>query len=577
MTLLSPGVEIKEIDASTIIPTVSDSVAVFCGNFMKGPVNEKVLITNPDDLVEIFGKPTDETYPEFQQAYNFLQYGDTIYIVRLGDETSSGQILQNQGVDQANAPKGVLIENSEQFESLRPALGQTKVQFYQSSPGSWGNDIEIAIQNPEDFNLGKLAFKDMYLDSLFEYYPEKTGVNGVEEEGLNEVQVAIKIGDSIESFLVSLDEDGKNSNSQNIFIENIINRMSEFVYVAYTKGQQLDSRLYKPTQDEIDNYDGQDENGNALPHPNLNEDGVLELQEGEDNLGGQAELLTAFELFDNVEEVSVDIIIGNEIDDGRSQINLANSRKDCIAFYGANNQKANMVGQKAAKAVQNIVDWRKSPSFNHNTMFACLQGNYKYQYDRYNDKNRWVNLQGDIQGLRAQTNTTNASWWASQGLDRGQIKNVLKLAFVPNMPQRDLLYKNSINPVTTFPGMGTVMWGQKTLQTKPSQFDRVNVRALFNTVERSLAEMSRYQVFEFNDEYTRNRIVQMIRPFLETVQAGRGIQDFLVVCDTSNNTPDIISRNQLIVDVYIKPTYAQEYITLRFHNQGVNDFSTLVS
>jgi len=150
---------------------------------------------------------------------------------------------------------------------------------------------------------------------------------------------------------------------------------------------------------------------------------------------------------------------------------------------------------------------------------------------RYNDVYRWINLAGDIAGLRAQTNSSRATWFASAGLERGVVKNVTKLAFNPTSAQRDLLYKNSLNPVVTFPGQGTVMWGQKTMLDRPSSFDRVSTRGLFNTLERSLAKMAKYQVMEFNDNFTRNRIVSMIKPFLGTVQAGRGIVDFLVICD----------------------------------------------
>ena len=182
---------------------------------------------------------------------------------------------------------------------------------------------------------------------------------------------------------------------------------------------------------------------------------------------------------------------------------------------------------------------------------------------RYNDKNRWVNISGDVAGLRSATNTDRASWWASAGLERGQIKNVIKLAFNPVQSHRDFLYKNGLNPICSFPGQGNVVWGQKVLLDKASSFDRINVRGLFNTLERSLAKMAKYQVMEFNDNFTRNRIISMIKPFLSSVQAGRGIQDYLVICDESNNTPDVISRNQLVVDVFVKPTYVAEFIHLK--------------
>lgn len=655
MALLSPGIEIKEIDASTIVPTMSNSIGVFCGNFHKGPINQRVFITEPDDLKKVFGLPTDDNYNEYFQAWNFLQYQNSLYVVRQEGEDVLTQNVKQDGTGTGTSYNDRLIPNWDYFENNQSFLrGSQDITFYQSTPGKWGNEIQVCIQKPEDFeDASALAFEDVLLSSLFEYYPE---------EGTEEIQVQVKNGNSLESFLVSLDKVAKDSNGKNIFIENVINNQSEFIYVTVKNGLQaseVNSKLFIKAGDGYEDLvitqtlDGVDSQNNPIPKNSYigsiesdvggktETNGTLEVtqddvvngrlqitvgleqdaqhgdilivnevrhkltlqnisdaevtllllqpksidvlplvlaegSDGEEQTKG--DLAKAYNLFDNKEEIDVDIVIGNEIDDGISQINLANYRKDCIQFYGSPEEPVGktVIGSSQTNTVENILEWRKR-EFNHNTMFACIQGNYKYQYDSYNDKNRWVNLQGDIQGLRAQTNTTNASWWASAGLERGQIKNVLKLAFIPNMPQRDLLYKVGINPVTSFPGMGNVMWGQKTLLSKPSSFDRVNVRGLFNTVERALGEMSRYQVFEFNDEYTRNRILQMINPFLESVQAGRGIQEFLVVCDTSNNTPDIISRNQLIVDVYIKPTYTQEFIKLRFHNQGVNDFSTLVN
>lgn len=566
MALLSPGVEIKEIDASTIVPTVSDSIGVFCGEFYKGPLNHRVLITNPDDLVEIFGTPTDRTYNQFFQAYNFLQYQNTMYVVRQGNTEGSSDSNYIPYMSQtSNSSDDILVQNSHDFEMNQNSFyskidEEMPFMFIASTPGDWGNDIEVQVQKASDFKQGKYQFDGILLDSLFEYFPD---------EELDEFQIVVKHENDIEAFLVSNRKDALDTRNKNIYFETLINRDSNLVYVVADAGFSGTNKEPKTIDFESKLFE-KDGQGNILNSPMLFSGGV----QGQGGL--KSALLDAYELFDNVEELDVDIIIGNEEDDGRSAINLAMSRKDCIAFYGQPEEAC--VGKKNAnQAVQDVIAWRESPEFNHNTMFACVQGNYKYQYDRYNDKNRWVNLQGDIQGLRAQTNTNQASWWASAGLDRGQIKNVLKLQFIPNMPQRDALYKNSLNPVTTFPGMGSVMWGQKTLQTKPSSFDRVNVRGLFNTIERALAKMSRYQVFEFNDEFTRNRITQMVRPFLETVQAGRGIQEFLVICDETNNTPDIISRNQLIVDIYIKPTYVAEFITLRFTNAGVNDFSTIVS
>jgi len=209
-------------------------------------------------------------------------------------------------------------------------------------------------------------------------------------------------------------------------------------------------------------------------------------------------------------------------------------------------------------------------------MFASFFGNYVRIFDNYAKKYRWINCAGDMAGLRANTNTNRASWWASAGLRRGVIRNIDKLAFSPSLPQRDILYKNNINPIVAFPGEGNIVWGQKTLINYASSFDRINVRGLFNTIERAMAKAARSSVFEFNDPFTRNSILATFNPYLSSVKAGRGISEFLVICDTTNNTPDVISRNELVVDIYIKPMYAAEFIILHFNNVGTRSFSSVI-
>lgn len=410
-------------------------------------------------------------------------------------------------------------------------------KFFARNPGEWGNEISIAIANPIDFgDEDSEAFEGINLQGLFEYFPDG---------GNNEIGVVIREGSVIkEVFLVSLNKDSRDVSNKSNYIETLINRQSNLVFVKHgADGRELESCIG---------------------------DDAIGLNDGSDGSMTEGDLIEAYELWENKEEVDIDIVIGNEFDMGKSAIKLTDTRKDCIAFVGASEE---IVGKKAAAANTQAIADRGDLG---DSMFACFGGNYKYQYDRYNDKNRWINIAGDIAGLRAQTSSSRASWWASAGLDRGQIKNAIKLAYNPNQAQRDQLYKAGVNPIVTFPGQGTVMWGQKTMQSKPSSFDRVNVRGLFNTLERSLSKMAKYQVMEFNDNFTRNRIVSMIKPFLSTVQAGRGIQDFLVICDSSNNTPDVISRNQLIVDVYIKPTYVAEFLLLRFTNAGTNNFSEVI-
>lgn len=465
------------------------------------------------------------------------------------DDQAAGEAVTN---DYEYVEKLQVIENASDYEILETSLAfvnstDSKIKIFARNPGEWANDLEIAIATPDAFGAEtpSYAFDGIALDELFEYVPTGT-----------EIGIIIRDSDEIvETWTVDFDETAKDFNNKSTYIETVINNQSSYIFV---KDNTANTDSIKDYCYSVDGVQGS----------------TISLVYGADSAIQTDDLLTAYELFDNKESLDIDIVIANELDNGLSAKNLVDTRKDCIAFIGAN--YSDCVGKKATVAVSNLITWRKTGALNFNNMFCVAAGNYKYQYDRYNDKYRWVNIAGDIAGLRAQTSQNRASWFASAGLERGQIKNVTKLAFNPTVGMRDLLYKNGINPIVAFPGQGTVCWGQKTLLDKPSSFDRVNVRGLFNTLERATSKMAKYQVMELNDNFTRNRIVSMLKPYLSTVQAGRGIQEFLVICDESNNTPDIISRNQLVVDIYIKPTYVAEFIILRFTNAGTNSFSEVI-
>jgi len=221
-----------------------------------------------------------------------------------------------------------------------------------------------------------------------------------------------------------------------------------------------------------------------------------------------------------------------------------------------------------------LVAWRDAIS---DSSYAVMDSGYKYQYDRYNDIYRWIPLNGDIAGLCARTDQTNDAWWSPAGFNRGQIKNVIKLAYNPRKAERDILYPNGINPVVAFPGQGTILYGDKTLQAKPSAFDRINVRRLFIVLEKAISRAAKYSLFEFNDSFTRAQFKNLVVPYLRSVQGRRGITDFLVVCDDTNNTPQIIDSNQFVGDIYIKPARSINFIQLNFIAVGTGvQFSEVV-
>ena len=215
----------------------------------------------------------------------------------------------------------------------------------------------------------------------------------------------------------------------------------------------------------------------------------------------------------------------------------------------------------AGDEVTDMVAFRNS---SRSTSYAVLDSGYKYQYDKYNDVYRYIPLNGDMAGLAVRTDETRDPWWSPAGFNRGQIKNIIKLAYNPNKADRDILYKANINPVVTFPGQGTVLFGDKTMLTKPSAFDRINVRRLFIVLEKAIATAAKYTLFEFNDPFTRSQFNNLVEPFLRDVQGRRGIYDFRVVCDETNNTGEVIDRNEFVGDIYIKPAKSINFIQLNF-------------
>jgi phage tail sheath protein FI len=240
--------------------------------------------------------------------------------------------------------------------------------------------------------------------------------------------------------------------------------------------------------------------------------------------------------------------------------NIADVRKDCVVFVSP--QKEDVVGSGVeGSQAANIVTFRQSL---RNSSYAFIDSGYKYQYDKYNDVYRYVPLNGDIAGLTARSDDLRDPWFSPAGYNRGQIKNLVKLAYSPNKTDRDLLYKNDINPVITQPGQGTVLFGDKTALGRSSAFDRINVRRLFIVLEKTIATAANQMLFEFNDEFTRSQFLNLIEPFLRDIQGRRGIIDFRVVCDETNNTPEVVDTNRFVGDIYIKPAKSINFIQLNF-------------
>ena len=366
-------------------------------------------------------------------------------------------------------------------------------------------------------------------------------------------------GEILETFAgVSQASDAKDASGNSNFYSDVIYRTSSFVYVMDHETTLANAGSAKKGQT-FDNTQG-----DAFVVK------TYSLASGTDDYAAtNGEIATAYEKFNDTENVDISLLLcgpsqtdADATGDTKATavMDIATSRKDCVAFISP--ARADVVGiANAITQAQNVISFADGlPS----TSYAVIDSGYKYMYDRYNDVFRFVPLNGDIAGLCARTDNIADPFFSPAGFNRGQIRGAVKLAFNPNQTQRDELYKARINPVVAFPGQGTVLFGDKTAQAKPSAFDRINVRRLFITLEKAVSTAAKFQLFEFNDEFTRAQFRNLVEPFLRDVQGRRGITDFSVVCDDSNNTGDVIDRNEFRADIFVKPARSINFIQLNF-------------
>lgn len=676
---VSPGINISEIDLTTVVPATSTTVGAIAGVFRWGPIGVRSLVTSENDLVRKFGKPTSINPETFFTAASFLSYSNALFVSRAANTAEVFSAIANSSAFAANAAH--TIANEDDYDAKAGSF-DGNVEYIAKYPGALGNSLKISVcdsvnaftstvtlqsntlgDSNTSFNnslltlnvssntasiriantngvgvtnaqaqtfatsvsalfsvgdfievgntsIGKQSLKITAIALVnADATAANTGVGGTCDirlsladplklstnissntatrywEYFNQVDTAP--GTSVfqsqtptgntaavdEVHVVIADEDGaftgapgtvlevfkglsratdaKNSDGSTNYYKNAINERSEYVWWASDRANAasaLASALTSST--------------NAKPM-------TLSFQGGVDNNEASAafaDIARAYDLYASAEVVDISLLLtgmsrggtngeqsGNYLID-----NIAEVRKDCVVFISP--QKADVVNQTTA-AAQNIVDFRNSV---RSSSFAVMDSGYKYMYDKYNDVNRWVPLNGDIAGLCVVTDNSRDPWFSPAGTNRGQIRNSIKLAFNPAKGERDLLYKNGINPVISSPGEGTILFGDKTLLAKPSAFDRINVRRLFIVLEKSIARAAKSLMFEFNDEFTRTQFRNLVEPFLRDVQGRRGITDFKVVCDATNNTAEVVDSNRFVGDIYVKPARSINFIQLNF-------------
>lgn len=437
-----------------------------------------------------------------------------------------------------------LYQNEDEYDVKEGSINfpeNSSLKIIARTFGKYGNNIKIAIAKESDFDKPEsVSFQGIPLKTQFEYKP----LNSKREIAV----LVMENGVIVEKFIGSLNPDAKDYQGRSTFIEEIFRRKSRYVYVKVNTASTRLPNSYL---------------GNNCFNLTNGQDGEIGKSEIENSYGNVSD----GSIFGDVESLPLDYIISNE--EARTIAGkLATARGDCIAFHGS---KYQIVGQNSTKIVEQILDDVNNGEMNGGDVrnsYNCYFGNYALIWDSYNDKHRWINIAGMCAGVRAKTSFDLYPWYASAGESQGQLVGVTKLAFLPNTGARDKLYVSQINPVTSFPGRGMVIFGQKTLQAENSAFSRINVRLLFNYIKRNLSQLLRAYVFELNDEFTRNSIKAQIDSFLQRVQTLRGVYEFLSVCDETNNTAQVIDNNQLVVSTFIKPTRVAEYITLNLFATG---------
>jgi hypothetical protein len=535
---LSPGVNVSEVDLTTVVPSVATTVGGLAGNFAWGPVEEVSIVTNEIQLADKFGKPDANTYGFFFTAANFLSYGSDLRVARAANTGTLNATTSGTGVQ----VKNVLDYNQNH------ASGSGGDEFIAKWPGSLGNSIGVSISDANTHASWTYASNFDSAPSTSDYVTNKGGSRDELHIVVYDTtgQLSGTAGTVLEKFAyVSKASDAKNTDGSSNYYKDVVNNRSKYVWWAKH------------------NSDGTNW-GNAAAGTTfayLTAADTYTLSGGTDYAVTNGDIQRAIDLFANPDSIDVSLLMagpatGNTIPNYLTTI--AETRKDCLVFISP--ELADVVDNVGSEATD-VTAYRDTLT---SSSYAVMDSGYKYQYDKYNDTYRWVPLNGDVAGLCVRTDVERDPWFSPAGFNRGVIKNVVKLSWNPTKAERDTLYKKGVNPVVTFPGEGTVLYGDKTMLAKPSAFDRINVRRLFIVLEKAVARAARSSLFEFNDEFTRAAFVNLVEPYLRDVQGRRGIYDFRVVCDTTNNTAEVIDQNQFVGDIYIKPARSINYIQLNF-------------
>ena len=653
--LVSPGVHVREIDLTNIVPAVATTIGAIAGPFAKGPVSEVTTVGSEQELVDIFGKPNGSNFEWWFTAANFLQYSDQLKVVR----AESGL------VNAVATGTAILIRDTDHY-SAAYSSGQASVgEWAARTAGTHGNSIgvsmcgtatayeqglstnnlvngagtagatTIAVDDADAsgyaFNVGDLISFSSADNATITNHAELAGHEGIEYEvtAISTNTLTIRQKDDVNGKgLAAAVADNSHIRRRWKFYDlfdaapgtsqwatdNARGTADEMHVVVYdTTGDitgfdndvagQRTSSVIEVFGNMSKNPSAKTAQGGTNYYPDViyaqsqyvywmdhnssgsnwgtdttsaytavNTPTASALGSGTDDYSVTAgELETAYDKFKDTESIDVNLVLAGPSSGvadtaaamdthGTMITDLVEERRDCVGFISPYRSATVNVASSNTQTKNVKESFDLLPSSSYIVFDSC----YKYMYDKYNDVYRYVPMNGDTAGLCVHTDSVADPWFSPAGYNRGNVRGAIKLSYNPKKSERDQLYRARVNPVTNFPGQGVVLFGDKTALTKPSAFDRINVRRLFLVLEKAIATASKYMLFEFNDEFTRAQFRNMVEPFLRDVQGRRGIFDFKVVCDGSNNTGEVIDRNEFIGDIYIKPARSINFITLNF-------------
>jgi len=580
---LSPGVLVTETNLTTVVPSVLTTAGAYAGAFTWGPANKITQVDTEKTLVNTFGTPDSNTSSSFWTAASFLAYGNNLQVVRSIDSGTLNATAVGTGFQIPN--KDVF-----QYTLLAGPNGNSYGAFMARFPGALGNSLTVSVidagSSQAQFAAWNVAVSNtttanastISLAGYFNGLPG-TSYNTKQVGGAND-QIHVAVVDTgglftgikgsvLETYAyLSKASDAVDSNGQSNYYKNAIFNNSKYVHAVDPVNYVATNGTWGKTS----------ANTNFTT---LSGAYTLPLSGGVDATITDADITTAMNYFADATQSSISLLMTGPYTNTAVQtaaINIAATRKDCVAFVSPpQSAVVNNVGSEVS-SIQTWISGLSSLAGGPVGSYAFADSGWKYLFDRYNNTYRWVPLNGDIAGLCVYTDSQNSPWWSPAGFNRGIIKNVIKLAFNPTQGNRDSLYQVSVNPVASFPGQGTVLFGDKTLQAQPSAFDRINVRRLFIVLEQAIAKAAQYSLFEFNDTFTQAQFIALVTPFLRQVQSQRGITAFQVVCDSTNNTPSVVNNNQFVGDIYIQPARSINFIQLNFVAVGTGvNFSTITN